>query len=165
MNLRCKAYEFIIKGIGIIWPEPRYLNPGTVVSPKTEQRYYITGMAVQNRPEYSFWAHQVSTSIPFGRFWHSLICSAHCWIRICCAIRLVCVAITLPPGYRQSKKLSTQLFWLYSFGRFIMTWANVWEKVLGVYRLRKSYTWEGFIEMLTQAYPLAKPRIYVSIYG
>ena len=30
---------------------------------------------------------------------------------------------------------------------------------------RKSYTWEGFIEMLTQAYPLAKPRIYVSIYG
>ena len=30
---------------------------------------------------------------------------------------------------------------------------------------RKSYTWEDFIEMLTQAYPLAKPRIYVSIYG
>ena len=24
-----------------------------MVSPKTEQRYYITGMAVQNRPEYS----------------------------------------------------------------------------------------------------------------
>jgi group II intron reverse transcriptase/maturase len=30
---------------------------------------------------------------------------------------------------------------------------------------RRSYTWEGYLEMLTKAYPLAKPRIYVSIYG
>ena len=29
---------------------------------------------------------------------------------------------------------------------------------------RKSYSWEGFIDMLKQ-YPLARPRIYVSIYG
>lgn len=53
MNLRCKAYEFIIKGIGITWPESRYPNSGIAVSSKTEQRYSITGMAVQNRPEYS----------------------------------------------------------------------------------------------------------------
>ena len=31
----------------------QYLNPGTAVSLKTEQRYCITGMTVQNRPEYS----------------------------------------------------------------------------------------------------------------
>ena len=30
---------------------------------------------------------------------------------------------------------------------------------------KKSYSWEGFLEMLTNAYPLAKPRIYVNIYG
>lgn len=30
---------------------------------------------------------------------------------------------------------------------------------------KKSYTWEGFLEMLTNAFPLAKPRIYVNIYG
>lgn len=30
---------------------------------------------------------------------------------------------------------------------------------------RKSYTWEGFLEILTNMYPLAKPKIYVSIYG
>lgn len=30
---------------------------------------------------------------------------------------------------------------------------------------RRSYQWSGFLDMLTKAYPLAKPRIYVSIYG
>lgn len=30
---------------------------------------------------------------------------------------------------------------------------------------RKSYTWDGFLEMLTKVFPLAKPRIYVNIYG
>lgn len=30
---------------------------------------------------------------------------------------------------------------------------------------RKSYTWSAFLDMLTKAYPLAKPKIYVSIYG
>ena len=30
---------------------------------------------------------------------------------------------------------------------------------------RRSYQWSGFLDMLTNAYPLAKPRIYVSIYG
>jgi len=30
---------------------------------------------------------------------------------------------------------------------------------------RRSYRWSGFLDMLTKAYPLAKPRIYVSIYG
>lgn len=29
----------------------------------------------------------------------------------------------------------------------------------------RSYQWSGFLDMLTKAYPLAKPRIYVSIYG
>ena len=30
---------------------------------------------------------------------------------------------------------------------------------------RRSYQWSGFLDMLTKAYPLAKTRIYVSIYG
>lgn len=30
---------------------------------------------------------------------------------------------------------------------------------------RRSYTWDGFLDMITNTYPLAKPRIYVSIYG
>lgn len=30
---------------------------------------------------------------------------------------------------------------------------------------RRSYQWSGFLDMLTKAYPLSKPRIYVSIYG
>ena len=30
---------------------------------------------------------------------------------------------------------------------------------------KKSYTWPGFLEMIDKAYPLAKPKIYVSIYG
>ena len=30
---------------------------------------------------------------------------------------------------------------------------------------RRIYQWSGFLDMLTKAYPLAKPRIYVSIYG
>ena len=62
MNLRCQAYEFIIKGIGITWPESRYPNPGIAVSSKTEQRYSITGMAVQNRPEYSIKKNPLSIS-------------------------------------------------------------------------------------------------------
>ena len=30
---------------------------------------------------------------------------------------------------------------------------------------KKSYTWSGFLEMIDTAYPLARPKIYVSIYG
>jgi hypothetical protein len=30
---------------------------------------------------------------------------------------------------------------------------------------KKSYTWEGYLEMITKAYPIELPRIYVSIYG
>ena len=50
MNLRCKAYEFIIKGIGIIWPESRYPNPGIAVSPKTEQRFRIARNTQNTQP-------------------------------------------------------------------------------------------------------------------
>ena len=30
---------------------------------------------------------------------------------------------------------------------------------------KKSYTWSGFLEMIDTAYPLARAKIYVSIYG
>ena len=30
---------------------------------------------------------------------------------------------------------------------------------------KRSYTWASYLEMIDNAYPLARPKIYVSIYG
>ena len=53
MYLRFKAHGYIIKEIGIIQPESRYLMSGIAVSIKSDLRYCASGMAVQNCPEYS----------------------------------------------------------------------------------------------------------------
>ena len=42
-------------------------------------------------------AHQSMTLMPAGRFWHSLICSAHSCKRYCTAIAVVAEFIDLPP--------------------------------------------------------------------
>lgn len=57
MYLRSKAHGNIIKEIGIIQPESRYLMPGIAVSIKTDLWYCASGIAVQNRPEYSQSGH------------------------------------------------------------------------------------------------------------
>ena len=42
-------------------------------------------------------AHQSTTLMPAGRFWHSLICSAHSFKRYCTATAVVAELIDLPP--------------------------------------------------------------------
>ena len=59
MYLRFKAYGYIIKKIGILWPESRYSMSRIAVSIKAESRYCVSGMTVQNRPEYSLPNHTV----------------------------------------------------------------------------------------------------------
>lgn len=60
MYLRFKAHGYIIKKIGIIQPESRYLISGIAVSIKSDLRYCASGMAVQNCPEYSWMDYEIT---------------------------------------------------------------------------------------------------------